>query len=122
MKHQKFSATDIYTTNSDIINTLAIAEWIADDKRGLGFALEFLSVHGLSWRADGHSLNIHPKSYQLIGLEPSIQYTLFHGPGGSLVAAAGCLFTLAGQNDINAIYPNMSIYYYWNKKGTAIMR
>lgn len=116
------------TYNGDIINTRAIAEWIADDKRGLGFALEFLSVHGLSWRADGHSIEnkligtVHPVNYHLIGLEPSIQYTLFHGPGGSLVAAAGCLFTLAGQNDINAIYPNMSIYYYWNKKGTAIMR
>jgi|GEM_PF-433884 len=112
----------ITTYNGDIINTRAIAEWIVDDKRGLGLALEFLSVHGASWRLDGHSLNIHPTSYQLIGLEPSIQYTLFHGPGGSLVAAAGCLFTLAGQNDINAIYPNMSIYYYWTKKGTAIMR
>lgn len=116
------------TYNGDIINTRAIAEWIADDKRGLGFALEFLSVHGLSWRADGHSLDdklrgtVKPVNYHLIGIEPSIQYTLFHGPGGSLVAAAGCLFTLAGQNDLDAIYPNASIYYYWNKKGTAIMR
>lgn len=116
------------TYNGDIINTRAIAEWIVDDKRGLGFSLEFLSVHGLSWRADGHSLDnnlkstIQPVNYHLIGLEPSIQYTLFHGPGGSLVAAAGCLFTLAGMNDINAIYPNMSIYYYWAKKGTPVMR
>jgi hypothetical protein len=110
------------TYNGDIINTRAIAEWIVDDKRGLGLALEFLSVHGVPWRMDGHSQNINPTTYNLIGLEPSIQYTLFHGPGGSLVAAAGCLFTLAGQNDINAIYPNMSIYYYWTKKGTAIMR
>lgn len=76
----------------------------------------------------GHSIDnelistIKPENYHLMGIEPSIQYTLFHGPGGSLLAAAGCLLTLAGQNDINAIYPNMSIYYYWNKKGTAIMR
>lgn len=110
------------TYNGDIINTRAIAEWIVDDKRGLGFSLEFLSVHGVPWRIDGHSQNIHPTTYNLIGLEPSVQYTLFHGPGGSLVAAAGVLFSLAGQNDINAIYPNMSIYYYWNKKGTAMMR
>jgi hypothetical protein len=110
------------TYNGDIINTRAIAEWILNDKQGLGFSLEFLSVHGASWRLDGHSLNVFPTSYNLIGIEPSIQYTLFHGPGGSLVAAAGCLFTLAGQNDINAIYPNMSIYYYWAKKGTPVMR
>jgi len=116
------------TYNGDIINTRFIAEWIADDKRGLGFSLEFLSVHGLSWRADGHSLDrnlistVNPVNYHLIGIEPSIQYTLFHGDSGALVAAAGCLFTLAGQNDINAIYPNMSIYYYWAKKGAPVMR
>ena len=44
VRHEKFSIADIYTTNGDIINTRAIAEWIVDDKRGLGFALEFLSV------------------------------------------------------------------------------
>ncbi len=88
------------------------------DERGFGLALEFLSIHGVPWRADGHGLNINPTSYHLIGLERYCQYTLFHGPGGSLVPA-GCLFSIAGQNDINAIYPNMSIYYYWNKEGTA---
>ena len=110
------------TYNGDIINTRAIWEWIADDKNGLGFALEFLSVHGTPWRLDGHALSLKPTSYQLFGLEPSVQYTIFHGDSGSLVAAAGCLFTLAGQNDINAIYPNMSIYYYWAKKGAPVMR
>ena len=29
-----------------------------------------------------------------------------------LTVATGCLFSIAGQNDINAIYPNMSIYHY----------
>ena len=29
-----------------------------------------------------------------------------------LTVAGGCLFSIAGQNDINAIYPNMSIYHY----------
>lgn len=93
-----------------------------DDTRGLRFALEFLSVHGTFWRLDGHALNIKPTSYQLIGLEPSIQHTLFYGPSGSLVADAGCVFSLAWQNDINAIYLNMSICYYWAKKDTPVMR
>jgi hypothetical protein len=39
-----------------------------------------------------------------------------------LVGAAGVLFTVAGQNDIDAIYPNFSLYYYWDKKGGATMR
>ena len=110
------------TYNGDIINTRAIAEWIVDPKRGIGLALEFLSIHGLDYRLDRHDLNINPVSYNLVGLEPSVQYTLFHGESGALVAAAGCLFSVVGQNDINAIYPNMSIYYYWAKKGAPVMR
>ena len=50
------------------------------------------------------------------------QYNIFHNESGALVAAAGVFFSIAGQNDINAIYPNMSIYYYWAKKGAPVMR
>jgi hypothetical protein len=32
------------------------------------------------------------------------------------------LFSLAGQNDINAIYPNISLYYYWSTTGAPQMR
>ena len=92
-----------------------------DPARGSGGALGSL-IHGLDYRLDGHDLNVNPVSYNLIGLEPSVQYTLFHGETGALVAATGVLFSVAGQNDINAIYPNMSIYYYWAKKGAPVMR
>jgi hypothetical protein len=110
------------TYNGDIVNTRAIAEWIVDPARGIGLALEFLSIHGLSYRLDGHDLNVNPVNYHLVGLEPSVQYTIFHGDSGALVAAAGVLFSVVGQNDINAVYPNMSIYYYWAKKGAPVMR
>lgn len=116
------STGGISTYNGDIVNTRAIAEWIVDPKRGIGLALEFLSIHGMDYRLDGHALNVNPVSYNLIGLEPSVQYTLFHGESGALVAAAGVLFSVVGQNDINAVYPNMSIYYYWAKKGAPVMR
>lgn len=85
-------------------------------RAGIGLALEFLSIHGMDYRLDGHALNVNPVSYNLVGLEPSVQYTIFHGESGALVAAAGCLFSVVGQNDINAVYPNMSIYYYWSKR------
>ena len=110
------------TYNGDIINTRLIFEYIADDKRGLAFDLELLSVHGLSQRLDGHDLNLNPKSFDLIGVEPSVQYNIFYDQTGGLVAAGGCLFSLAGQNDLYAIYPNVSMYYYWNPKGQPIMR
>jgi hypothetical protein len=76
----------------------------------------------LDYRLDGHDLNLKPTSFHLIGVEPSVQYNIFHDESGGLVAAVGCLFSVAGQNDINAIYPNMSMYYYWNPKGKPIMR
>ena len=116
------STGGITTYNGDIVNTRLILEYIADDKRGLAFDLEFLSVHGLPHRLDGHDLNLNPKSFSLIGLEPSVQYNIFYDNTGGLVAAVGCLFSVAGQNDINAIYPNMSMYYYWNSTGKPIMR
>ena len=53
------------------INTRFIIEYIADAKRGLGYALELLSVHGLDFRLDGHDLNLKPTSYSLLGAEPS---------------------------------------------------
>jgi hypothetical protein len=49
--------------------------------------------------------------------EPAVQYKF-----GALVGAAGVLFTIAGQNDIAAIYPNISLYYYWDKDGKGVMR
>lgn len=50
--------------------------------------------------------------------EPTIQYRL----GNHWVGAAGVLFTVAGQNTQDAIFPNFSIYYYRGKSGTVIMR
>lgn len=116
------STAGMNTYNGDIINTRFIVEYIADDKRGLGFNLEFLTLHGLPFRADGHDLNLKPTSFNLIGVEPSIQYKFFHDESGALVGAAGVLFSIAGQNDINAIYPNVSLYYYWSTTGKPQMR
>jgi hypothetical protein len=110
------------TYNGDVVNTRFIVEYIADDKRGLGFNLEFLTLHGLPFRLDGHEVNRQPTSFSLIGVEPSIQYKFFHDEHGALVGAAGVLFSIAGQNDINAIYPNISLYYYWGKNGAPQMR
>ena len=115
------STTGINTYNGDIINTRFIVEYIADDKRGLGFNLEFLTLHGVPFRLDGHDLNLKPTSFTLFGVEPSVQYKFFHDESGALVGAAGVLFSIAGQNDINAIYPNISMYYYWSR-GKVMMR
>src|SRR5437867_2206729 len=103
----------------DVINTRLIIEHILDDKKGFGYNIEISTLHGSTWRADGHSINsgqLH--GFSIIGVEPALQWKM----GEHWVAAAGCLFTVAGQNAINAIYPNFSIFWYWSKTGKVIMR
>jgi hypothetical protein len=107
----------------DIVNTRFIVEYIHNEERGLGFNLEFVTLHGLPNRLDGHQLNVQPTSYTLFGIEPAIQYNFTSERlGGTLVGAAGVLFTVAGQNDIAAFYPNISFYWYWGKNGKVQMR
>lgn len=121
------STAGMNTYIGDIINTRFIIEHILSDKHGFGYSLEFVTLHGLSWRADGHPINTfvvpntHATTFNLFGVEPAVQFKLFQSDTGALVGAAGVLFSIAGQNDINAIYPNLSLYYYWAKKGQKVM-
>lgn len=113
------SEGDVTTYTADVINTRLIVEHILDDKRGFGYNIEVTTLHGLTWRADGHVLNRGQQSgFTIIGIEPAIQWRM----GEHWVAAAGCLFTVAGQNAADAIYPNFSIFWYWSKTGRVIMR
>ncbi|MGH7252921.1 MAG: hypothetical protein ACREIE_03880, partial [Nitrospiraceae bacterium] len=117
--HFPGSDAGMNTYPADIVNTRLILEHIVDDNRGFGYNLEFVGLHGLSWRADGHEINAGGKNgFNSLGLQPTIQYRL----GGHWVGAAGVLFTIAGQNVLDAIYPNFSIYWYWSKSGKVIMR
>ena len=110
-------SADMTTYQGDIINTRFITEYIFNEQHGLGFNLEFVTVHGIAHRLDGHPVNVSPTSFNLFGVEPAFQFKL-----GPVVGAVGVLFTLAGQNDIAAIYPNFSLYYYWDKDGKGVMR
>lgn len=103
----------------DIINTRFVFEHFLDDKKGLAYNIEFITVHTGTWRADGHAINrgqLHGST--VIGIEPAIQFKFTD----SLVGAVGVLFTVAGQNARDAIYPNFAIQWYWNKSGKVIMR
>lgn len=111
------------TYMGDIVNTRLILEHILDDDRGFGYNIELVSIHGLPFRADGHTLNVTPASFQLFGIEPAIQYKFSsEALGGQLVGAVGILFTIGGQNDLSAIYPNLSLYWYFGRNGKAVMR
>lgn len=110
-------ADGMTTYQGDIVNTRFITEYIFNEEHGLGFNLEFVTVHGIPGRLDGHPVTVNPTSFNLFGVEPALQFKV-----GQLVGAAGVLFTVAGQNDIEAIYPNISLYYYWGKDGKGVMR
>jgi hypothetical protein len=108
------------TYPGDLINTRLIFEHILSDKHGFGYQFELVTLHGLTFRADGHRLNAGQTSgFSVIGVEPGLQWRF---GDSNFVGAAGVLFTVAGQNAINAIYPNFSIFYYWSKSGKVIMR
>lgn len=108
------------TYGGDLINTRLVFEHILDDKHGLGYNLEFVSLHGLTHRIDGHDINAGQRSgFSVLGVEPSVQWRI--GNTNFLVAGR-CLFTLAGQNATNSFYPNFSIFYYWSKSGKVMMR
>ncbi len=108
------------TYTGDLVNTRVSFEHILDDKRGFGYGLELVTLHGLTWRADGHELNRGQRSgFSIVGLEPTVQWRF---GDTDFVGAAGVLFTVAGQNASESIYPNLSIFYYWSETGKVLMR
>lgn len=112
------STAGMNTYAGDIINTRLIIEHLLSDSRGLGYSLEFVTLHGLPRRLDGHPVNVAPSSFSLFGVQPTIEYKFTP----QFVGAAGVLFTIAGQNNVDAIYPNFSLYYYWSNVGKVMMR
>jgi hypothetical protein len=109
----------VTTYTGDVINTRLIVEHFLHDQTGLAYNLEFSTLHGTTWRADGHAINAGQRSgFTVIGVEPALQWRFFD----NWVAAAGCLFTVAGQNASNSMYPNISFFWYWSQTGKVIMR
>ena len=108
------------TYTGDLVNTRVSFEHILDDKRGFGYGVELVTLHGLTWRADGHDINRGQRSgFSIIGVEPTVQWRF---GDTNFVGAAGVLFTVAGQNASESIYPNLSIFYYWSETGKVLMR
>ncbi len=103
----------------DTINTRLAYEHFLDDQQGVALNLEIATLHTATWRADGHSINRGQRSGStVVGIEPGAQVRL----SDSWVAGVGVLFTAAGQNTANAIYPNFAIQWYWNQGKKVIMR
>ena len=63
-------------------------------------------------------MNAGRSSLGRIGVQPTVEYDFTD----KIVGAAGVLFTAAGVDDVVAIYPNLSLYYYWNPRGKVVAR
>ena len=96
------------TFDGDIIQVRLAFEHVLDEQQGFGYSLELLTKHGLPFRLDGQSVNTIPGSFSLFGLMPSIEYSFTPNVRG----AFGVVFTFAGQNELDAIYPTINVKYY----------
>ena len=98
----------------DLLNVRLALEHVLSEKHGFGYTVELATLHGLPYRLDGHDLNTAKRTFWVIGIQPTLEYRFLEYEGGArLVGAAGILFTVAGQNDLDAIYPNASLKYFW---------
>ncbi len=102
----------------DIFQYRLAFEHFLDDSHGFAWALELVGIHGLAFRSDGRTVNAGKTDFALLGIQPSVEYAFTD----HIVGAAGVLFTAAGRNDIAAVYPNLSLYYYWNPHGQVLAR
>ncbi|MDE3119538.1 MAG: hypothetical protein KGL03_11045 [Nitrospirota bacterium] len=113
-------SSDQSTTHyfGDIFQYRLAFEHFLDDAKGFAYAVEVLGLNGLPFRLDAHTVNTKPGTFGLVGVQPTLEYRFTD----TIVGAAGVLFTLAGQNDVGAIYPNFSLYFYWNQSGRVLAR
>ena len=100
----------------DLISTHLALEHVLDERTGFGYLVEMTTLQQFASRLDGHPVNTTPASFWLVGLQPGLEYTFSrYKSGAKLVGAIGVMFTVAGQDDIRAIYPNISFKYFFEQ-------
>lgn len=102
----------------DIFQYRLAFEQFIDDSKGFAYAVELVGIHGLPFRIDGKAVDAGRTSFGLIGVQPTVEYNFTD----RIVGAAGVLVTAAGYQDVAAVYPNLSLYYYWNPRGKVVAR
>ena len=104
------------TYGGDLISTRFALEHVLHESTGFGYLLEVATLHQLPTRLDGHPTNSTPSTFWLMGVQPALEYTFLNRESGAhLVGAAGVMFTVAGHNDVRAIYPNISLKYFFDE-------
>ena len=110
------SESGVTVYGGDLINTHLALEHVLDEETGFGYLIEMTTLRLLNGRLDGHAVNTVPATFWLVGLQPGLEYTFArYESGAKLVGAIGVMFTVAGQDDIRAIYPNISFKYFFEQ-------
>lgn len=100
----------------DLLSTHLSVEHVLNERTGFGYLLEMTTLQQFNSRLDGHAVNTTPATFWLVGLQPGLEYTFArYESGAKLVGAFGVMFTVAGQDDIRAIYPNISFKYFFEQ-------
>jgi hypothetical protein len=102
----------------DIFQYRLAFEQFLDDTKGFGYAVELVGIHGLPYRLDGKAIDAGRTTFGLVGIQPTIEYNFTD----RIVGSAGVLLTAVGYNDVAAVYPNLSVYYYFNPRGKVVAR
>lgn len=96
---------------SDLLDVRLSLEYVVREADGFGLILDWVIQQGLPWRLDGHAITTGYKTFALYGTAVGLEYRFTQ----DLVASCGILFTIAGQNNVDAYYPGASIKYYWGR-------
>jgi hypothetical protein len=100
----------------DLISTHLAFEHVLNEHTGFGYLVEVTTLQQFAGRLDGRPVNTTPASFWLVGVQPGLEYTFSrYESGAKLVGAIGVMFTVAGQDDIRAIYPNISFKYFFEQ-------
>ena len=99
----------VYSQFGDLAQYRLGIEDVIDDQNGLGLILELAGLSGLPFSIDGLAVNTHPSSFNLIGIQPTLEYNITP----RLAASFGVLLPVFGNNEFLATTPNFSLWYYF---------
>ena len=99
----------VFSQFGDLLQYRIGIEDVVDDRSGLGFILEIAGLSGLPFSVDGLPVNTTPASFNLVGVQPTVEFNLTP----RLAASFGVLFPAFGNNEYLATTPNFSLWYYF---------
>jgi hypothetical protein len=110
------SEAGVTVYGGDLFTTHLALEHVLNEHTGFGYLVGLATLQQFNSRLDGHAVTTTPASFWLVGLQPGLEYTFArYESGAKLVGAIGVMFTVAGQDDIRAIYPNVSFKYFFEQ-------